>query len=33
MTLAAVTSRIVADLIHAQNDVAEISPFRPDRFN
>ena len=33
MTLAAVTSRIVADLIQAQNDVADISPFRPDRFS
>ena len=33
MTLAGVTSRIVADLVQGQNDIADISPFRPDRFN
>jgi D-hydroxyproline dehydrogenase len=33
MTLAGVTSRIVADLVQGQNDIADISPFRPDRFS
>jgi glycine/D-amino acid oxidase-like deaminating enzyme len=33
MTLAGVTSRIVADLVQGQNDVADISSFRADRFN
>jgi glycine/D-amino acid oxidase-like deaminating enzyme len=32
MTLAAVTSRMVASLIEGRNDVADLSAFRPDRF-
>jgi len=32
MTLAAVTSRMVASLIEGRNDVSDLSAFRPDRF-
>jgi glycine/D-amino acid oxidase-like deaminating enzyme len=32
MTLAAVTSQIVAGLIARRNDTADLSAFRPDRF-
>jgi len=32
MTLAAVTSRIVASLIEGRNDVSDLSAFQPDRF-
>jgi len=32
MTLAAVTSRMVAGLVEGRNDVSDLSAFRPDRF-